>query len=177
MFGDFLAVIALTIRVQEASGSGVAVAALLVALGIPAGLFNSIAGWLVDRVETTRVLAFTAAGQAVVAVGLALVDSVAATVALAFVLGCGLAVESPALFSLLPRVVGEERAPRASGMLEAARYAGLTIGVLSGGILTGALDRGPRCSWTLAPSRSAPPWRCERAATPGPRSRGRGQPA
>ena len=105
MFGDFLAVIALTIRVQEASGSGVAVAALLVALGIPAGLFNSIAGWLVDRVETTRVLAFTAAGQAVVAVGLALVDSVAATVALAFVLGCGLAVESPALFSLLPRVV------------------------------------------------------------------------
>jgi MFS family permease len=142
MFGDFLAVIALTIRVQEASGSGLAVAALLVALGIPAGLFNPIAGWLVDRLETTRVLAVTAAAQAVVAVGLALVDSVAATVALAFVLGCGLAVESPALFSLLPRVVGEERAPRASGMLEAARYAGLTLGVLTGGILTGALGSG-----------------------------------
>jgi MFS family permease len=142
MFGDFLAVIALTVRVQEASGSGLAVAALLAALGIPAGLLNPVAGWLVDRVETTRLLAATAAAQAVVALALALVDSVAATVALAFLLGCGLAIEAPALFALLPRVVGEELAPRASGVLEAARYAGLTIGLLSGGVLTGALGSG-----------------------------------
>ncbi len=142
MLGDFLALIALVVRVQETTGSGLAVAALLAALGIPAGVLNPLAGWLVDRLETTRVLAVTSAAQAIVALALALVDSAGATIALALLLGCGLAIEVPAMFALLPRVVGEERAPRASGMLEAARYAGLTVGLLSGGILTGALGPG-----------------------------------
>lgn len=43
------------------------------------------------------------------------------------------AIEVSALFALVPRIEGKERAPRTSGLLEAARYAGLTVGTLTGG--------------------------------------------
>jgi MFS family permease len=142
MLGDFLALIALTLRIQEDTGSGFAVAGLLLAAGLPAVVLNPVAGWVVDRFETTRVLAVAAIVQAAAAVGLAFVDSVAATIVLAGALGCGAAVETPALFALLPRAVGEERAPQAFGWLEAVRYGGLTVGLLCGGILTEALGSG-----------------------------------
>jgi predicted MFS family arabinose efflux permease len=139
MLGDSLAVVALMLRVQGDTGSGFAVAGLLLASGLPAVALNPLAGWIVDRFETTRVLAIAALFQAAAAVGLALVDSLAATIALAGALGCGAAVERPALFALLPRAVGEERAPPAMGWLEAVRYGGLTLGLLFGGILTATL--------------------------------------
>jgi predicted MFS family arabinose efflux permease len=142
MFGDFLAVIALTLRVQGATGSGVAVAGLLLAAGLPSVVLNPVAGWIVDRFETTRVLAVASMLQAAAAVALAFVDSVAATIVLTGVLGCGAAVETPALFALVPRAVGEERAPQAMGWLEAVRYGGLTFGLLIGGVLTDALGSG-----------------------------------
>lgn len=136
--GDFLALVALTLRVQEETGSGLAVAALLVAFGLPLLVFQPIAGWIVDHLETRAVLAVTAAAQALVAVGLALVDGVAPTIALAFLLNCGVAIDRPALFALLPRIVGEQRAPRAYAWFESVKYATFTLGMLLGGVLTGA---------------------------------------
>ena len=139
MFGDFLAVIALVLRVEEATDSAFAVAALLFASGVPATLLAPLTGWLVDRVETTRLLAATAAAQTAVATALVVFESPGATIALALLLGCGLAIEGPALFSLVPRIVGPARAPRANAWLEAARYVGLTFGTLTGGVVTGAV--------------------------------------
>jgi predicted MFS family arabinose efflux permease len=136
--GDFLALVALTLRVEEDTGSGLAVAGLLVAFGLPFLVFQPIAGWMVDRLETRWVLAVTAALQALVAVGLALVDGVGPTIALAFLLNCGAAIERPALFALLPRIVGEDRAPRAYAWFESVKYATFTAGMLAGGVLTGA---------------------------------------
>lgn len=136
--GDFLAVIALTLRVEDQTGSGFAVAALLVAAALPRVAFAPIAGWLVDRYETRTVLAATAAAQAVVAVALAGADGAGATIALAFLINCGFAIESPALFALIPRIVGEEQAPRAYAWFDGVKYAAFTGGVLLGGVLTGA---------------------------------------
>jgi MFS family permease len=136
--GDFLAVIALTLRVQQQTGSGFAVAALLVAAALPRVAFSPIAGWLVDRYETRTVLAVTAAAQAVVAVALAGFDGAAVTIALAFAINCGFAIESPALFALIPRIVGEERAPRAYAWFDGVKYASFTGGTMLGGVLTGA---------------------------------------
>jgi predicted MFS family arabinose efflux permease len=136
--GDFLAVVALTLRVEQQTGSGFAVAALLVAAALPRVAFSPVAGWLVDRYETRTVLAVTAAAQAVVAVALAGVDGTAATIALAFALNCGFAIESPALFALIPRIVGEDGAPGAYAWFDGVKYAAFTGGVLLGGVLTGA---------------------------------------
>lgn len=136
--GDFLAVVALTLRVQEETGSGFAVSALLIAAALPLVLFNPVAGWLVDRFETRRVLALAAGAQAVVVVALARWDGLAATLALVFLLNCGLTVERPALFALIPRIVGEQRAPGGYAWFESVKYATVTLGVLLGGVLTGA---------------------------------------
>lgn len=136
--GDFLAVVALTLRVQEQSDSGLAVAALLVAGALPVALLTPVGGWIVDRFETRTALAVTAAFQAVMAVGLAVFDGLAATLVLVFLLNAGLTVERPAIFALIPRVVGEDSAPRAYGVMESVKYATVTAGMLLGGTLTQA---------------------------------------
>jgi MFS family permease len=138
--GDFVAVVALTLRVQESTKSGFAVAGLLIAAAAPIALFNPIAGWLVDHRETRTLLSAVAAMQLVVAVALAEVSSTAATIALVFVLNCGLAVERPALFALIPRIVGEAGAPRAYAWFESVKYAAFALGTVLGGVVTGALD-------------------------------------
>jgi predicted MFS family arabinose efflux permease len=138
--GDFLAVAALTLRVQHDTGSGFAVALLLIAAAAPVALLNPVSGWLVDHREPRTLLSSVAAAQVAVAVALALVDSTAATIALVLALNCGLAVERPTLFTLIPRIVGEAQASRGYAWFESVKYGALTVGLALGGVLTGAFS-------------------------------------
>src|SRR5919106_4400714 len=90
--GDYVALITLTLRVQETTGSGWAVAALLLTGLVPPVLLAPVAGLLVDRLETVRVLVVTALLQAAVAAAMALTPKVFPTLGLSFLLGAGLAV-------------------------------------------------------------------------------------
>ncbi len=136
--GDFLLWIPLTLHLQEMSGSGIAVAALFIALWAPAVLLAGPAGLLVDRLEARGVLIAASLLQMVVAAGLALaLDSVAAILVLAALLGVGFAVAQPAEFSLVPVIGGPERLKEINGLVETARYAGMTAGPLIGGVLAG----------------------------------------
>jgi MFS family permease len=118
--GDFLLWIPLTLHLQEKTDSGLAVAALMICLWLPIVILASIA-------------------QAVVAAGLALVlDSVAAILILAAVLGVGFAIAQPAEFALVPVVAGERELTRVNGYVETARYAGMTLGPVLGGALSAA---------------------------------------
>ena len=73
-----------------------------------------------------------------VAAGLALaLDSVAAILVLAALLGVGFAVAQPAEFALVPVIGGPERLKEINGLVETARYAGMTAGPLIGGVLAG----------------------------------------
>ena len=93
--GDFLLWIPLTLHVHEQTGSGAAVAALMICLWGPIVLLAPAAGLLADRVETRRLLLWASVAQAVVAAALALaLDSTAATLALAALLGAGFASPS-----------------------------------------------------------------------------------
>ncbi len=134
--GDELALIALTIKVANLTNSGVAVGALLVAGLLPLVIFAPAAGVIVDNFETTRTLALATAAQAVVAVGLAFATGLPILLMLAFLLGTGAAVANPALYTLVPAVVGDERATEANAYLETARYAGMIIGPLLAGTLS-----------------------------------------
>ena len=69
--GDWIAIIPLGLFIQETTDSGYAVAALWVCLFGPSVLIAGYAGLLVDRIETTRLLA--AVGALGIAVSLALV--------------------------------------------------------------------------------------------------------
>ncbi len=137
-WGDFIAVAALTLRVQQSTQSGWAVAGLLLASGLPVMVLHPVAGLLVDRGDTRRILMAAAGLQSLCALALAHASPLWLTYALCFGLGCGLAVEAPALFSLVPRVVGHARVVRANAWLEAARYAAVTFGLLCGGVVSEA---------------------------------------
>jgi MFS family permease len=132
--GDFLLWIPLTLHVHELTGSGLAVAALMICLWGPIVVLAPAAGLLADRVETRRLLIVASIAQAAVAAALALtLDSTAAILALAALLGAGFAVSQPAEFALVP-VIGRDL----NGAVEAARYAGMAAGPVLGGALAAA---------------------------------------
>jgi MFS family permease len=135
--GDFLGFIPLALHVQERTGSGIAVAALFIALWAPSVVLGGAAGLLADRVESRRLLRDVSLAQAVVAVVLALAfGDLAATLALTALLGVGVALAQPAEFALVPALGGDVAA--ANGRIEAARYLGFTIGPVLGGLLAAA---------------------------------------
>jgi MFS family permease len=137
--GDDLAIVALTIRVEELTGSGFAVSALLLADLLPRLLFAPLGGLLIDRRETVRVLVAASIVQAGAATALAFVEALPALLALSFLLGTAAAVSNPALFALVPLAAGEERIPQANARLELARYAGGAVGPLLAGVLSARL--------------------------------------
>ena len=137
--GDFLLWIPLTLHLQQTTGSGVAVAALMICLWAPVVLLAPAAGLLADRMETRRLLICASLAQAVIAASLALaLDSVAAILALAALLGAGFAVAQPAEFALVPAIAAKRRLAAVNGRVETARYLGMTAGPLIGGGLAAA---------------------------------------
>lgn len=136
--GDFLLWIPLTLHLQEMSDSGLVIAGLFLALWTPVVVLAPVAGLVVDRLEARAILLVASLAQLVVAAGLVLaLDSVAAILVLAAVLGTGFAFAQPAEFSLVPVVAGRERLTEVNGLVETARYAGMTAGPLIGGVLAG----------------------------------------
>lgn len=140
--GDVLAAVALTIRVHDLTGSGLAVAALLLADLVAHVVLAPWAGMLVDRVETVRVLVAVSLGQAAVAVALAFAHSVPLIVGLLFLLGAGATVVNPAVLALVPKVVGRDRTTSANASLEIARYAGATAAPVVAGVFAASLGTG-----------------------------------
>ncbi len=151
-FGDELALVALTIKVFELSdGSGIAVAAVLLAGIVPLVVFAPLAGLIVDRTETTGTLALASAAQALIAVGLAFAEPVWLVVALSFLLGSAASIASPAVFAIVPEAVSEHDLTEANANMETIRYVGMVAGPLIAGGLAGALgaDRGTRAALLL----------------------------
>jgi hypothetical protein len=136
--GDMLLVVVLALRVHELTGSGFAVAAQFGALMVPIVLLAPLAGRLVDRVETRRLLLLVSLAQAAVATGLVFADSLVSILALTALLASGAAVAGPAEAALVPAAVPAEGLARANGRIETARYAGFTAGPLLAGVLTAA---------------------------------------
>ena len=136
--GDFLAIIALALSIQHASGSGLAVAGLFIALWGPAVVLAGVAGLVVDRFENRAIIVAVSLVQVPVVAALAFVDSVPAILALTALMGIGFALAQPAEFALLPEIAGEDRLAAANGHMETARYLGMTAGPLLGGALAAA---------------------------------------
>jgi MFS transporter len=137
-FGDFLLWVPLALHIQATTGSPLAVSAFFLALFGPVVAFGGIAGRLADRVENSRLLWAVSLGQAAVVAAMLLgTDSLAAILVLSFALGIGNALAQPAEFSLVPAAAGRHVA-EANGLVETARYVGMTAGPLLGGVLAAA---------------------------------------
>ena len=104
--GDWVAITALGLHVEEMTDNGYAVAALWICLFGPSVAVAGHAGLLVDRVEATRLLALVSALGAVGAAALAFVDALAPVLVLTAALGVVFALMQPAEFSLIPVLAG-----------------------------------------------------------------------
>ena len=138
-FGDFVLWVPLALHIEAATGSPLAVSAFFLALFGPVVALGGPAGRVADRVENARLLWTVSLAQAAVVGAMALATgSLAATLALTVLLGIGVAISQPAEFALVPAAVGEQRIAEANGMVESARYVGMTAGPLVGGVLAAA---------------------------------------
>src|SRR5438128_5862281 len=133
--GDELALIALTLKVFDLRHSAFSVTALLVAGLLPLVVLAPVAGLFVDRSEKVQLAAVTSVAQGLIAFSIAATSSFPLILVLAFLLGTGAAISSPALFAIVPAIVGAEGTTQANAWLEAGRYAGWVLGpILGGGI-------------------------------------------
>ena len=128
--GDLLALIVLALQVHEQTGSGLAVSALVATTLVPAVLLAPLAGLVADRFESVRVLVGAALVQAAVAGVLAFSGELAAVLVLSSLLAAGNAFAQPAEFTLIGAVARAGRETEATGVVEAARYAGFAAGPL-----------------------------------------------
>lgn len=133
--GDEIAAVALAIAVHDETGSGFAVAALVLATLLPLVLLAPLTGWLVDRVETTRLLSLLAAGQCAVVLLLTRVTALGGRLALIFLLSTATAATATGLMALAPTAAGKTRAKEVLGFLAMASRASAGLGPLVGGLL------------------------------------------
>src|SRR5690242_18664127 len=134
--GDWVAVIALGFRANDMWDGGVAL--LLICLWSPIALFAGHVGILVDRVETRTLAVAAGVFQAGIAAALAFVSSLPGILALAFILGIGVAVSSASEFALVPLVAGSRSIGKANGLVESARGIGFVAGPALAGIVAGS---------------------------------------
>ena len=132
--GDWVAMIALSLRANDL-WKGAGVAALLICLWAPLAALAGHVGLLVDRLETRGLAIWASLFQAGIAVALAFAETLPAILALAILLGVGIAVSQAAEFALVPLLAGSRPIARANGLIESMRGVGFATGPLIGSAL------------------------------------------
>ncbi len=134
-FGTYLAAIALTVHVFDRTGSGLWVAALLIADFLPIVLIGLLLGPLVDRLSRRWLMIVSDLARFGVFAALPFVDSPAAIVALAGVAGVATGFFRPAVFAGLPNLVPDEELTNANSLLQTIETLAWMVGPVVGGLM------------------------------------------
>lgn len=126
--GNGAAYIALLVVAYERFHSAWAISLILLADFIPAMLFGPIFGAAADRWSRRNCLILSDVLRGVAFLGIALVDSFAATVALALLAGAGTGLFNPASLAAVPSLVKPERLPAATALYGAITDIGFIVG-------------------------------------------------
>src|SRR4051812_18728745 len=128
--GTGAAYVALLVIAFERFHSAFAVSAVLLCELVPSLVLGALLGAAADRWSRRTILVTADVLRAGAFMGLALVDSFTATVALAALAGVGQAAFHPSVMSSLPKLVAEERLPSVMGIYGAIQEFGYTVGPL-----------------------------------------------
>ena len=134
-FGTYLAAIVLTVDVFDRTGSGVWVAALLIADFLPIVLIGLLLGPLVDRLSRRRLMVVSDLARVGVFAALPFVDSPAGIVALAGLAGVATGFFRPASYAGLPNLVPDEELTNANSLLQTVETLAWMIGPVVGGLM------------------------------------------
>jgi MFS family permease len=144
--GDGIALVALVLHVQETSGTGTAVAGLLLAVALPS-LLGPVAGSIADRVDRRRMMIVCELGQGVVYLAIAILLPGYAPMLALVAIASGLArCVAPTASSSVPSLVPGDDLVGANAWLGTA----LNLSVAFGGLLGGFLVAGVGVRWALA---------------------------
>ncbi len=133
--GTYLAAIALTVDVYDSTGSGVWVAALLIADFLPIVLIGLLLGPLVDRLSRRRLMIFSDLVRFGVFALLPFVDSAAGVVGLAAISGVATGFFLPAVYAGLPNLVPDEELTNANSLLQTVETLAWMVGPVVGGLM------------------------------------------
>jgi MFS family permease len=126
--GNGAAYIALLVVAYERFHSAWAISLILLADFVPAMLFGPIFGAAADRWSRRNCLILSDVVRGVAFLGIALVDSFAATVVLALLAGAGTGLFNPASLAAVPSLVKPERLPAATALYGAITDLGFIVG-------------------------------------------------
>jgi len=145
--GDWLVIGFLMPLVTTMSGgSSFAVAGIMIAKIIPALIFSSIIGVLVDRFDRRRTMIACDLSRAVLALGLIAIAGFPAGLQLAFIYLIVLAMETASLFffpaksALIPYLVDEQDITAANGLSYTTQQASMVVGLAGAGAILAAFD-------------------------------------
>ena len=141
-FGDEVAIVALTLRLQSAGARPYLVAVLLAAGLVPMIAAARPAGRVADSMDSRRVLVTASVVQACCCVPLIFTRQAVAMIALVALLGTGAAFSQATWQALIPRVAGEENIAAATALQQTAFTCSLILAPAVAGILAGAFGTG-----------------------------------
>ena len=142
-FGDEVALVALTLRLQADGARPYEVGVLLAAGVIPLLLLSRRVGRLVDTHDSRRLLVGAGLLEVACTVPLVFVHSVVAIVMLVAILGAAASVTAATWSALVPRIVGEDRVAKAVSAQQSLNALVLVGAPAVGGLLAGAFGSGP----------------------------------
>ncbi|HEY6539058.1 MAG TPA: MFS transporter [Candidatus Dormibacteraeota bacterium] len=141
-FGDEVALVALTLRL-EADGARPYEIALLLAAGlIPLLLLSRPVGRLVDSHDSRHLLVWAGLIEVACTVPLIFIHSLVVIVILVALLGAAASVTGTTWSALVPRVVGEDRVAQAVSAQQSLNALALVGAPAVGGVLAGAFGSG-----------------------------------
>ncbi len=141
-FGDGVALVALTVRLQSDGARPYEVGLLLGAGVIPQVVLARPVGRLVDSRDSRHLLVGAGLTEAASAGALVVMHSAVAIVALAAVLGAASSVAGTTWSALIPRIVGEDAVARAMSAQQSLQAVVLVGAPAAGGLLAGTFGTG-----------------------------------
>jgi MFS family permease len=141
-FGDEVAVVALTLRLQAAGAHPCLVALLLAAGLVPMIAAAGPGGRVADSADSRRVLVTAAMAQACCCGPLIFTRQAAVMIVLAGLIGTGAAFSQATWQALIPRMAGEEHIGAATAAQQATFTLGTILAPVVAGILAGTFGTG-----------------------------------
>ena len=142
-FGDEVALVALTLRLQASGAHPYQVALLLAAGLVPFVLLAQMAGRVADSADSRRVLVWATVAQACCCIPLIFTANAAVMTVLVALLGAGAAFSQATWQALIPRVVGEDNIAAAMAAQQTAFTVASIAAPAVAGLLSGAFGTVP----------------------------------
>jgi MFS family permease len=142
VFGDEVALVALTLRLQAAGAHPYLVALLFAAGLVPFVLLAGLAGRIVDSADSRHILVAATLSQVCCCIPLVFTRNAAVMVVLVALLGCGAGFTQATWQALTPRLVGEDNVAAATAAQQTSASLASVLAPAVSGLLCAAVGTG-----------------------------------